>query len=70
MLQAEWKKKRELVEAALIRELEAGETLSATLADSMRYSLLAGGKRLRPILLMAAAEAVGKYSNRLSKSLR
>jgi len=59
MLQAEWKKKRELVEAALIRELEAGETLSATLADSMRYSLLAGGKRLRPILLMAAAEAVG-----------
>ena len=59
MLQAEWKKKRELVETALARELEAGETLSATLADSMRYSLLAGGKRLRPILLMAAADAVG-----------
>ena len=59
MLQAEWKKKRELVETTLARELEAGETLSATLADSMRYSLLAGGKRLRPILLMAAADAVG-----------
>ena len=27
--------------------------------EAMKYSLLAGGKRLRPILLMAAAEAVG-----------
>ncbi len=27
--------------------------------DAMRYSLFAGGKRLRPILLMAAADAVG-----------
>jgi geranylgeranyl diphosphate synthase type II len=25
----------------------------------MDYSLLAGGKRLRPVLVMAAAEAVG-----------
>jgi geranylgeranyl pyrophosphate synthase len=29
------------------------------LADAMRYSLLAGGKRLRPLLVLAAAEAVG-----------
>lgn len=27
--------------------------------EAMRYSLLAGGKRLRPIMLMAAADAVG-----------
>ncbi len=27
--------------------------------EAMRYSLFAGGKRLRPILLMASAEAVG-----------
>lgn len=27
--------------------------------DAMNYSLLAGGKRLRPILLMASADAVG-----------
>jgi len=27
--------------------------------EAMRYSLFAGGKRLRPILLMAAAEAIG-----------
>ncbi|NOT44695.1 MAG: polyprenyl synthetase family protein [Acidobacteria bacterium] len=29
------------------------------LADAMQYSLLAGGKRLRPILCLASAEAVG-----------
>jgi geranylgeranyl pyrophosphate synthase len=29
------------------------------LADAMRYSLLAGGKRLRPLLVLAAADAVG-----------
>lgn len=28
--------------------------------DAMEYSLMAGGKRIRPILLMAAAEACGK----------
>lgn len=34
------------------------------LADSMRYSLLAGGKRLRPLLVVAAAEACeGKVSD-------
>ncbi len=59
MLQAEWKKKREQVEAALAGELRPGDVLDKTLASSMEYSLMAGGKRLRPILLMAAAEAVG-----------
>ena len=28
--------------------------------DAMAYSLLAGGKRIRPVLLMATAEALGK----------
>ena len=59
MLQAEWKKKREQVEAPLAGELRPGDVLDKTLASSMEYSLMAGGKRLRPILLMAAAEAVG-----------
>ena len=36
--------------------------------DAMKYSLLAGGKRLRPILLMATAEAVG--ANGSARSLR
>ena len=54
-----WKKRRELVEAALVEELAKTPVLDATLRASMEYSLMAGGKRLRPILLMAAADAVG-----------
>src|SRR6478672_12276585 len=34
-------------------------TPPVTLHESMRYSLLAGGKRIRPILTIAAAEALG-----------
>lgn len=34
------------------------------LAASMRYSLLAGGKRIRPLLLVASAEACGLSSVR------
>ena len=54
-----WKKRQELVEAALAEELAKTPVLDATLRASMEYSLMAGGKRLRPILLMAAADAVG-----------
>ena len=54
-----WKKRRELVETALVEELAKTPVLDATLRASMEYSLMAGGKRLRPILLMAAADAVG-----------
>ena len=35
-------------------------TPPTTLHESMRYSLMAGGKRVRPILAIAAAEAVGR----------
>ncbi|BFU92524.1 MAG: Farnesyl diphosphate synthase [Nitrospira sp.] len=34
-------------------------TPPTTLHESLRYSLLAGGKRIRPILTIAAAEAIG-----------
>jgi geranylgeranyl diphosphate synthase, type II len=35
------------------------ETLTAGLEEAMRYSLLAGGKRIRPVLALATARAVG-----------
>jgi geranylgeranyl diphosphate synthase type II len=35
---------------------------SSRIADAMRYSVMAGGKRLRPVLCLAAAEAVGGRS--------
>ncbi len=40
----------------------------AQVMESMRYSLFAGGKRLRPILLMAAADAVGAEGQRFLHS--
>lgn len=59
MLKELWKRRLELVEEKLIEELHESEALSETLCASMKYSLMAGGKRLRPVLLMAAADAVG-----------
>jgi len=53
------KERQEQVEARL-QELVPAETgLLAQMAEAMRYSLLSGGKRLRPVLLTASADAVG-----------
>ena len=51
------KQKQQLVEAALNNALPM--QYPETVFESMRYSLLAGGKRLRPILCLATAELVG-----------
>ena len=45
-----------------LNELLPDSGPSARVIDAMRYSLTAGGKRLRPVLCMAAAEAVGGRS--------
>lgn len=49
----------ELVDRALNEHLPATDCLPETLHEAMRYSVFAGGKRIRPILMMAACEAVG-----------
>lgn len=59
MLKELWKRRLDLVERKLMEELREDEALNGTLCASMKYSLMAGGKRLRPVLLMAAADAVG-----------
>jgi geranylgeranyl diphosphate synthase type II len=46
------------VDAALERWVPPAATLPESIHKAMRYSLFAGGKRIRPILCMAAAEAV------------
>jgi len=46
------------VDRALERWVPAESTLPESIHKAMRYSLFAGGKRVRPILCMAAAEAV------------
>lgn len=51
--------RRACVEAALDKYLPRPDQPPAKLHEAMRYSVLAPGKRLRPILVLASAEAVG-----------
>src|ERR1700722_18721922 len=46
---------RQLIDAGLGRLLPAAETAPTSLHHAMRYSVFAGGKRLRPILCLEAA---------------
>ena len=51
---------RSHVDSALERFLPKPPACPALLSDAMRYSLLGGGKRLRPLLVIAAADAVAR----------
>jgi geranylgeranyl diphosphate synthase, type II len=51
--------RRAEIDAALLAWLPAPPSCPASVADAMRYSVTAGGKRLRPILCLASADAVG-----------
>lgn len=53
------KERTALVDAALERWLPGEQILPPNLHQAMRYSIFAGGKRLRPVLIIAACEAVG-----------
>lgn len=55
------------VDAALDLFLPKAKARPATIHAAMRYSIFAGGKRLRPVLCLAAAEACGgEVSNALA----
>lgn len=58
-LKEHMRQKIQLVEAALDNYFSRENNYPTILGDAMKYSLTAGGKRLRPILLMAATEACG-----------
>ena len=47
------------IEEALAEALPSDPDTPPDLLEAMRYSLMAGGKRLRPILVLLAAEACG-----------
>ena len=53
------KQRADAVDVALDRFLPAETLRPETLHKAMRYSVFAGGKRLRPVLVIAGAEAVG-----------
>ena len=59
MDKSQWQERIQLIEKALVQELKRKPALEPKLQEAMEYSLTAGGKRLRPILVMAAADAVG-----------
>ena len=51
---------RERVESYLQELRFSDDALTSGLEESMRYSLLAGGKRIRPVLALATARAIGR----------
>jgi len=64
------KARRAEIEAALDEYLPTSFDCPKIVADSMRYSVMAGGKRLRPILTLASAEAVGARLGTAPKDAR
>lgn len=67
MFKAYCKAKLPLIDEALHASMTTEKEIAPTIFDSMRYSLFAGGKRLRPILLLAAADAVGAQGDKFLK---
>ena len=44
------------------QNMPEGEQYTSTIAEAMRYSVMAGGKRLRPVMMQAAFEMCGGKS--------
>ena len=61
--------RRAQIDEALARFLPSPPVFPRVLYDAMRYSLDAGGKRLRPILTLAAAEAVARPSSTAARAI-
>ena len=51
--------KKKIIDEALERYMPGEDNYPPVIFKAVRYSLFAGGKRMRPILCMASAEAVG-----------
>jgi geranylgeranyl diphosphate synthase type II len=58
-LEGYFTERRRTVDEALDRSLPPATAFPPVIHEAMRYSVFAGGKRLRPILVIAGAEAVG-----------
>ena len=58
-------KKAKKVEKALLAYLPKKKTGAPALHEAMKYAVMSGGKRIRPILVLAACEAVGGDSQKV-----
>lgn len=63
------REKRALVDAALDEHLPPADTPPAIIHEAIRYAVLGGGKRIRPILAIAAAEACGADATPFMKQI-
>ncbi len=59
MLTQYYQEKCTIIDKELAELISSKNATPAIIFEAMEYSLFAGGKRLRPIMLMAAADAVG-----------
>ena len=64
-LDAYLNEKRQLVDRVLGANLPPADTPPAVIHEAMRYAVLGGGKRIRPIVAIAAAEACGAQVEKL-----
>lgn len=64
MKSTEYARLKELVESNLYKYLPKKVEESQTLFEAMRYSLEAGGKRIRPAMLLAACKMAGGDENK------
>ena len=56
------KKRKKIIDANLLKLLPKGTNYTKVLRDAVKYSVMSGGKRIRPIMTLAACEAVsGSY---------
>ena len=58
-----WSARQKKVDAALNRFLPSATTKPKTIHQAMRYSIFAGGKRLRPVICLATAEVISGGKN-------
>jgi len=58
-------KKKDIVDKSLEKLVPPSTAFPPSVHEAMRYSLFAGGKRVRPILVIAAAEALGASTSDL-----
>ncbi len=59
MENSEYKRLKALIDEHLLTFLPEIDDKSGTLLEAMEYSLTAGGKRIRPVLLLGASEFCG-----------
>ena len=58
-LEAYFKKQISKIDRALLECLPKKSGRSSALYEAMRYAVMSGGKRIRPILALAASKVVG-----------